>query len=174
MMKSTMESPSGRHRDLWRGEAVRWIYSEFGSVYDLLLAKKGEMGPGDERGERVESADVPDGAAAIALAHRYLDQHVEEAAGRMSLEIHIRPPETELQDLSAYVVPREIVERARELGVEGDIEAEVKRMARDAILCTHERANLQADLFFLRVERDRVVWIAKAEKPRRRRGKRTI
>src|SRR3954468_12294668 len=103
MTKSTMESPSGRHRDLWRVEANRWIYSEFGSVYDLLLAKKGEMGPGDERGERVESADVPDRASAIALAHRYLDQHVEEAVGRTSLEIHVRPPETELKDPSTYM-----------------------------------------------------------------------
>ena len=132
------------------------------------------MGPGDERGERVESTDVPDRASAIALAHRYLDRHMEEAAVRMSLEIHIRPPQTELKDLSAYTVPPEIVEQARELGVGGDVEAEVKRMARDAILCTHERANLQADLFFLRVERDRVVWMAKAEKPRRRRGKHKI
>ena len=40
MAKSTTESPSGRHRDLWRVEANRWIYSKFGSRYEQLLARK--------------------------------------------------------------------------------------------------------------------------------------
>jgi hypothetical protein len=32
-----------------------------------------------EQGEELESADVSDRAAAIALAHQYLDRHAEEA-----------------------------------------------------------------------------------------------
>ena len=45
----------------------------------------------------------------------------------------------------------------------------------EAILCTHERANLQAGLYLLRVERDRVIWIARRRSQRRhRRGKRKI
>ena len=75
MTKSTIESPSGRHRDLWRVEANRWIYSEHATPYEHLLASRCERGPGIEQGEEIEAAEVADRAAAIALAHQYLDRH---------------------------------------------------------------------------------------------------
>ena len=93
-----------------------------------LLASKHERGPGIEQGEELEAAEVPDRAAAIALAHQYLDKHAEEAAGRTSLEIHIRPPATELRDPELYEVPPEIVAQARRLGLKGDVAAQIKRM----------------------------------------------
>ena len=75
MAKSTTESPSGRPPTLWRVEANRWVYSEYTTPYERLLASKHQRGPGIEQGEELEAVDVPDRAAAIALAHQYLDRH---------------------------------------------------------------------------------------------------
>ena len=50
MAKSTTESPSGRHRDLWRVEANRWVYSEFATPYERLLASKARAGTRDRAG----------------------------------------------------------------------------------------------------------------------------
>lgn len=104
MVKSTIESPSGRHPDLWRVEANRWVYSEYATPYERLLASKHQRGPGLEQGEEIEAADVPDRAAAIALAHQYLDKHAEEAMGRASFEVHIRPPARDLRHADLYEV----------------------------------------------------------------------
>jgi hypothetical protein len=139
MAKSTIKSPSGRHRDLWRVEANRWIYSKLGSRYEQLLARKHDPVTGVQQGEELESADVPDRATAIALAHQYLDKHAEEAAGRAGLEIHIRPPEAELFDPKVYEVPPETVAQARRLGLKGDVTAQIRRMVL-------EEATLSSDL----------------------------
>ena len=151
MAKSTTESPSGRHRDLWRVEANRWVYSEYATPYERLLASKHQRGPGLEQGEELESADVPDRAAAIALAHQYLDRHAEEAVGRTSLEIHIRPPARELKDSSLYEVPPETVAQARRLGLKGDVAAQIKRMVVEADLTTDGRGNLKTHQYVLRI-----------------------
>jgi hypothetical protein len=112
MAKSTTESPSGHHRDLWRVEANRWVYSEFATPCERLLASKYERGTGIEQGEEIESADVADRNAAIALAHQYLHRHAEEAVGRTCLEIHIRPPARERRDADLYEVSPEVVTQA--------------------------------------------------------------
>jgi hypothetical protein len=49
----------------------------------------------------------------------------------LSLEIHIHPPEQDVQDESVYQVTAQALEQARALGIEGDIEGQIKRMARD-------------------------------------------
>ena len=174
MAKSTTESPSGRHRDLWRVEANRWVYSEFATAYERLLASKHERGPGIEQGEELEAAEVPDRAAAIALAHQYLDRHAEEAVGRTSLEVHIRPPARELKDSSLYEVPPEVVAQARRLGLKGDVAAQIKRMVGEADLGTDGRGNLKTHQYLLRIERGVVTWIGETDTQRRhRRGKRS-
>src|SRR3954470_17815945 len=153
MTTSTIESPSGRHRDLWRVEANRWFYSEFATAYARLLASRYERGPGIEQGEELEAAEVPDRAAAIALAHQYLDRHAEEAVGRTSLEVHIRPPANELRHAELYEVPAEVVAQARRLGLKGNVAAQIKRMVGEADLGIDERGNLKTHQYLLRIER---------------------
>jgi hypothetical protein len=148
-----------RHPDLWVVEAVRWEFREHESEYQRLFAKKGDKGPGVQLGEQIGAIEVTDRAFAIAVAHHFLDRYAEEAAGRMSLEIHVHPPEKDVEDESAYRVTEEVLEQARKLGVEGDVEAEIKRMARDATPYTHPRANLRHGPYALKVEGNDVVWI---------------
>jgi hypothetical protein len=155
-----------RHPTLWTVEAVRWEFREHESEYQRLLAKKGEKGPGVQLGQQISAIDVPDCDFALVVAHHLLERHIEEAAGRMSLEIHVHPPEQDLEDESAYSVSDEVLEQARTLGIEGDVEQQVQRMARDASPYTHPKANLQHGRFILRVEGNDVVWLGLADPPR--------
>ena len=150
MTKSTTEGPSGRHRDLWRVEANRWVHSEFATPCERLLARRYERRPGIEQGEELESAEVADRTAAIALAHQYLDRHAEEAVGRTSLEVHIRPPARDLRHADLYEVPPEVVAQARRLGLKGDFAAQIKRMIQEADLGIDERGNLKTHQYLLR------------------------
>jgi hypothetical protein len=155
-----------RHPTLWTVEAVRWEFREHETEYRRLLAKKGERGPGVQLGQQINVVEVTDRAFAIAVAHHFLDRHAEEAAGRMSLEVHVHPPEQDLQDESAYRVSDEALEQARQLGVEGDVEQQVKRMARDGTPYAHPKANLRHGRFLLKVEGNDVVWIGLVDAPR--------
>jgi hypothetical protein len=148
-----------RHPTLWTVEAVRWEFREHETEYQRLLAKKRDKGPGVQLGQRIAGADVEDREFAVAIGHHFLDRFAQEAAGRMSLEIHVHPPEQDLEDESAYKVPEEIIEQARQLGIEGDIEAEIKRMAKEGTPYTHPRANLRHGGFALNVEGNDVTWI---------------
>jgi hypothetical protein len=154
-----------RHPTLWTVEAVRWEFREHETEYDRLLAKKREKGPGVQLGQQIAAVDVEDRALAIAIGRHFLHRFAEEAAGRMSLEIHVHPPEQDLEDESAYMVPEEVIEQARQLGVEGDVEQQIKRMARDATPYTHPRANLRHGRFILKVEGNDVVWLGVADSP---------
>jgi hypothetical protein len=148
---------------LWTVEAVRWELREHETEYERLLARKREKGPGVQLGQQIDRAEVPDRPYAIAIAHHLLDRHAAEAAGRMSLEIHLHPPEKDVEDESAYRVSEDVLERARKLGVEGDVEQQVKRMARDGTPYTHPRANLRHGRFILKVEGNDVVWLGSAD-----------
>jgi hypothetical protein len=162
-----------RHPDLWVVEAVRWEFREHATEYQRLLAKKGEKGPGVQLGQRIAGADVEDREFAIAVAHHFLDRYAEEAAGRMSLEIHIHPPERDLQDEGVYQVADEVLEQARQLGLEDDVEQQIKRMARDGTPCyTHRKANQRHGRFILKVEGNDVTWIGLVDAPHGR-GKRS-
>ena len=152
-----------RHPTLWTVEAVRWEFREHKTEYDRLLAKKGEKGPGVQLGEGITRAEVTDRPFAIAVAHHLLDRHAEEAAGRMSLEIHIHPPEQDLGDENVYTVSEEVLEQARALGIEGDVERQVKVMARDA---TPFKDHLRHGRYALRVEGNAVTWIGLADPPK--------
>jgi hypothetical protein len=148
-----------RHPTLWTVDALRWEFREHESEYQRLLAKKGEKGPGVQLGETIDRAEVPDRPYAIAIAHHLLDRYAEEAAGRMSLEVHVHPPEQDVEDENAYKLTDEVLEQARKLGVEGDVEQQVRRMARDATPYTHPKANLRHGRFILKVEGNAVTWI---------------
>jgi hypothetical protein len=142
--------------------------------YERLLARRYERGPGIEQGEEQEAAEVPDRAAAIALAHQYFDRHAEEAVGRMGLEIHIRPPAMQLRDTDLYEVPPAVVAQARRLGLKGSVAAQIRSLIQEADVSTDRRGNLQARGYLLRVERGVVTWIGETEAQRRHRcGKRS-
>ena len=144
-----------------------WEFREHASEYQRLLARKREKGPGVQLGERIDRAEVPDRPKAVAIAHHLLDRYAEEAAGRMSLEIHVHPPEKDIEDESAYRVTDQVLEQAHKLGVEGDVEQQVKRMARDGTPYTHPKANLRHGRFILKVEGNDVTWIGLVDPPGR-------
>ena len=155
-----------RHTTLWTVEAVRWEFREHGSEHQRVLAKKGEKGTGVQLGETIDRAEVPDRPYAIAIAHHLLDRYAEEAAGRMSLEVHVHPPEQDVEDETAYRVAEDVLEQAKKLEVEGDTEAQIRRMARDGTPYSHPKGNIRHGRFVLRVEANDVVWIGLAEPPR--------
>ena len=155
-----------RHPTLWTVEAVRWEFRKHKTEYERLLAKKGEEGPGVQLGQRIAGADVEDREFAVAIAHHFLDRFAGEAAGRMSLEVHLHPPLRDVEDENAYKVSDEVLEQARQLGVEGDVEQQIKLMARDGTPYTHRRANLRHGRFILTVEGNDVTWIGLADAPR--------
>jgi hypothetical protein len=155
-----------RHQTLWTVEAVRWEFRKHKTEYERLLAKKGEEGPGVQLGQRIAGADVEDREFAIAIGRHFLDRFAEEAAGRMSLEIHIHPPEKDVEAENVYQITNEVLEQARKLGVEGDVEQQIKLMARDGTPYTHRRANLRHGRFILKVEGNDVTWIGLADQPR--------
>ena len=166
-MKAPKDKPERtRHPTQWTVEALRWEFREHGSEYQRLLARKGEKGPGVQLGERIERVEIPDRPFAIAIAHHLLDRHAQEASGRMSLEVHVHPPEQDVEDANAYRVPQEVLEQAQKLGVEGDVEQEVKRMARDGTPFTGPKANLRHGRFALMIEGNDVTWIGLADPPR--------
>ena len=93
----------------------------------------------------------------------------------MGLEVHIRPPASELRDADLYEVPPEVVAQARRLGLKGDVAAQIRRMIVEADLSADGRDNLQARGYLLRIERGRVSWIGETDTQRQhRRGKRWI
>ena len=156
-----------RHPTLWTVEAFRWEFREHETEYQRVLAKKAEKGPGVQLGEGITRAEVADRPFAIAVAHHLLDRHAEEAAGRMSLEIHIHPPEQDLGDENVYTVRDEVLEQARALGIEGDVEHQVKVMARDATPFTHPKWRLRHGRYALRIEGNAVTSIALVDPPKR-------
>jgi len=166
-MKSRPERT--RHPTLWTVEAVRWEFREDASDYERLLAKKGEKGPGVQLGQQINVVDVTDRAFAIAVAHHFLDRHAEEAAGPMSLEIHIHPPQRDLQDETVYAIGDEVIEQARKLGLGGDVEQQIRHMARDSVPHTHPRANRRFERFILRTEGNHITWIGPVDPPGGRR-----
>ena len=114
-------------------------------------------------GESLTAISVTDRPFAIAVAHHFLDRYAEEAAGRMSLEVHVHPPEQDLGDANVYTVSEEVLEQARALGIEGDVEHEVKVMARDG---TPFKGHLRHGRYAMRVEGNAVIWIGLADPPK--------
>jgi hypothetical protein len=156
-----------RHPTLWTVEAVRWEFRKHETEQERLLAEKGEEAPGVQLGQRIAGADVEDREFAIAIAHHFLDPFAEEAAGRMSLEVHLHPPQRDAEDENAYNVTEEVLEQARKLGVGGDVEQQVRRMAKDATpYYAHRKANRRHGQFALKVEGNDVVWIGLVDPPR--------
>lgn len=100
-----MTSPEGRsartrHPTLWTVEAVRWEYR-----------KESDEGPTVQLGEGLAAAEVSDRGVAIAIAHHFLDRHADEAAGRMSLEVHLHPPEQDVEGEDQCEASDEVLEQ---------------------------------------------------------------
>jgi hypothetical protein len=98
---------------LWTVEVVRWEFREHETEYQRLLAKKGEKGPGVQLGQQIAAVEVEDRELAIVIGRHFLHRYAEEAAGSMSLEIHIHPPEKDLGDESASRASDKVLEQAR-------------------------------------------------------------
>jgi hypothetical protein len=146
---------------------VRWEFRKHGTEHERLAAEKGEEGPGVQLGQRIAGADVEDREFGVAIAHHFLDRFAGEAAGRMSLEVHLHPPLRDVEDENAYKVSDQVLEQAGHLGLEGDVEQQVKLMARDGTpYHAHRRANLRHGRFILKVEGNDVSWIGLADAPR--------
>ena len=173
VVKSTTEGPSGRHPDLWRVDDNRWVYSEYATPYERLLARSYERVPGIEQGETLETADLPDRASAIELACEYIRRHAEEAVGRTTVDVRIAPPDFDRRGFH-YEVPPEVMAQARRLGLKGDVAAQIRSLIQEADVSSDGRGNLQACGYLLRIERGVVTWIGETDTQRRhRRGKRS-
>lgn len=155
-----------RHPTLWTVEAVRWEFREHETEYNRLLAKKRERGPGVQLGQQIAAVDVVDRELAVVIGGHFLSRFADEAVGPMSLEVHIHPPERELQDESLYQVTDEVLEQARQLGLEDDVEKQVQRMARDGTPYAHPQGNVRHGQFVLKLEAMTVSWIGLVDQPR--------
>jgi hypothetical protein len=141
------DRPSGNPK-LWTVAARRWT----------LESPEQELAIGQE----IETVEAPDRELAVAIAHHLLDKHAHEAVSKMSLEIHVVPPEQAPKEPSGfrqYKVSPEAPEQAQRLGIRGDVEAKVARMARHAAPFTHPNANRRFERFIMRVDEDTVTWI---------------
>jgi hypothetical protein len=113
-------------------------------------------------GEDIETVGAPDRELAIVIAHHLLDKHAHEAFGTVSLEIHVMPPQRAPKEPSGfrhYKISPEARKQAQTLGIRGEVEAKVARMARLAAPFTHPMANRRFERFIMHVEKDTVTWI---------------
>jgi hypothetical protein len=150
MTKPTMQDRPGGNPTLWTVAARRWA----------LKNPEEELAIGQD----IQIVEVADRELAVAIAHHLLDRHAHEAIGTMSLEIHVVPPQQpssnrEPSGFGQYKVSAEARQQAQTLGIRGDVEAKVARMARQAAVFTHPMANRRFQRFILRVENDIVTWI---------------
>ena len=125
-------------------------------------------------GQDIQIVEVADRELAVAIAHHLLDKHAHQAIGKMSLEIHVLPPQQSPKEPSGfgdYKVSAEARKQAQTLGIRGDVEAKVARMARHAAPFTHPMGNRRFERFIMRVEKDIVTWIGinDADSSRRKR-----
>jgi hypothetical protein len=125
-------------------------------------------------GQDIQTLEVGDRELAVAIAHHLLDKHAHEAFGNVSLEVHVLPPEQAPKEPSGfrhYKVSAEARKQAQALGIRGDVEAKVARMARHAAPFTHPTANRRFERFIMRVEKDTVTWIGINDAASARRNK---
>jgi hypothetical protein len=150
MTSSPKNNQPSVHPTRWTVAALRWS----------IESPKHELSIGQE----IETLEVADRELAVAIAHHLLDKHAHEAFGQTGLEIHIMPPaqlpsDKERAGFRTYKVSAEAYRQARTLGIRGDVEARVMRMARRAARFTHPVANLRYERFIMRVEGDTITWI---------------
>jgi hypothetical protein len=143
------DRPSGSPT-LWTIATLRWALES--SAHELAI------------GQEIETVQVPDRELAVAIAHHLLDKHAHEAFGKTGLEIHIVPPaqmpsDKEPSGFRHYKVSAEARKQAQALGIRGDVETRVARMARRAARFTHPIANLRYERFILREEKGTIIWI---------------
>jgi hypothetical protein len=149
MTQSPKHDRPGGNPTLWTVAALRWA----------LQSPEHELAIGQE----IETVEAPDRELAVAIAHHLLDKHAHEAFGETGLEIHIVPPAQMPSDepsrFRQYKVSAEARRQARTLGIRGDVETRVARMARLAARFTHPMANVRYQRFIMRVEGDTITWI---------------
>ena len=76
----------------WTIDAVSWDSDTRQSLRERVLGKRTERPKLTALGRMIESAQVRDREAAIALGHEFLDRFAHEARGTISVEIRISPP----------------------------------------------------------------------------------
>ena len=150
MTKPAKRDQTSGHPTLWTVAALRWSVES--PEHELAI------------GQEIESLQVSDRELAVAIGHHLLDKHAHEAFGKTGLEVHIVPPaqmpsDKEPSGFRHYNVSAEARKQAQTLGVRGDVETRVARMARRAARFTHPIANLRYQRFIMRAEKDAITWI---------------
>jgi hypothetical protein len=152
----------------WTTDVVLWDTETRGSLHSRILGKRTERPQLTALGEIIATAQVPDRQAAVAAAHRFLDEFAGEVHGAMSIGIEIAAPEQAVEDerqarLRSYKVTREAIEQAKALGLRGDVEWELKGMAFHSEPYAHPRGNRRYRNLILRLEGRTLIGVALAD-----------
>jgi hypothetical protein len=152
----------------WTTDVVVWNSDTRRSLYYRVLGKRTERPQLTALGEIIATAQVPDREAAVAAAHRFLDEFAGEVRGAMSVAIEIAAPEQAVEDerqarLRSYKVSPEAMEQAKALGMRGDVEWELKGIAFHSEPYTHPRANRRYGNLIIRLEGLTVTWVGCAD-----------
>lgn len=152
----------------WTADAVVWNRGLPQSRYGRLLARRTERPEVTALGKIIASAQVPDREAALAAAHKFLDEFAGEVHGAMSIAIEISAPEQAVEDeqqarLRSFRVSPEAMEQAKGLGLRGDIEGHLQGVAFYSEPYAHPRANRRWGNFIIRLENLTVTWVAFAD-----------
>ena len=82
----------------WTIDAVSWDSDTRQSLRERVLGKRTERPKLTALGQTIESVQVRDRKAAVAVGHESLDRFAREPRGTISVEIRISPPEQVVVD----------------------------------------------------------------------------
>jgi hypothetical protein len=153
----------------WTIDVVLWNRDIPQARYHRVLARKTERPNVPALGEVITTAQVRDREAAVAAAHRFLDEFAGGVHGAMSIGIEIAAPEQSVEDerqarLRSYRVTSEAMEQAKALGLRGDIEGYLQGVAFYSEPYSHPRANRRYANVIIRLENLTVTWVAFADR----------
>ena len=154
----------------WTTDVVLWDSDTRESLYYRVLGKRTERPQLTALGEIIATAQVPDREAAVAAAHKFLDEFAGEVCGARSVEVHISAPEQAVEEerharLRSYKVSPEAMEQAKALGLRGDVEGHLQSVAFYSEPYTHPRANRRYGNLIVRLQGLVVSWVGFADAP---------
>jgi hypothetical protein len=170
--EGTREEPTAKPRRFnwrrWTADAVVWNRGLPQSRYGRLLARKTERPEVTALGEIIASAQVADREAALAAAHRFLDEFAGEVHGAMSIAIEISAPEQAVEGeqqarMRSYRVSPEAIEQAKALGLRGDIESYLQGIAFYSEPYAHPRANRRYANLIIHLQGRTITWVGFAD-----------
>jgi hypothetical protein len=152
----------------WTADAVVWDSDTRQSLHDRVLGKRTERPKLSAVGEIIATVQVPDREAAVAAARRFLDEFAGEVRGAKSIAIEISAPEQAVEEerharLRSYRVSPEAMDRAKALGLRGDVEGHLQGIAFYSEPYVHPHANRRWGRFIIRLENLTVTWVGFAD-----------